>query len=825
MPSVDDSRPGPEHRKFSINSKDLSLSKSPEDGTLTPNDSTEDPDPRLVALSQLLPDGSIYRTPESIQDEVTSRSSHVLRVYSQLQGLMGAFQNISEGWMKKRVAQRKDLMKSAWPDIPQSHRPDHELLISRNPSMRSMCWDWVICLRDPPEYGKLISTAEDSYALARVISRIDFYTWEGLQVLEIQEKILEFLLDCCGRILKDHRVAELASEWTTLDDLNREAPYCPPKPTTSDLGKLHSLMAAELSRIAETVRDCCAANPAFSTTSKEWPDRVASFIAYDAYCPAIAGRIIWDLLLELELLKVMNPEVTETILIKYCDESPSLRRWMDSLLCFRSILVRYHTTFVEEIVMALHTEASFRRYFDNNRKITRNSVSAIWQTDKLFVLLKDMSKKFNDGYFSRTRHIILEIERLLQNNFGEKKRLSPRMLRAIGIAGLFGSLIEEFDAIHPSVGTKAILSDHEDTEGRLEEIIKWRLFPSITYKEHALKYLPGCFGDPDGSSFTFSYVERNLATFWKRYDQAYEELAGRSIHTYEPPVFQCQMNPRSITPVAEHEPRVDDELLQATLNQNTPVPGGNDNNTNPDMSGSSIRGERWSEQDDDEPLPSTNSGQANQSEKEGSKSDDPHDTDFLGTGHTPAFEFTERSRKIFRKIFSPYSNPPSRIRWNDFLTAMADAGFSVVKQCGSAWLFMPLNLSPEKWIILHEPAALQQDKNSSDLSIDFNAAQLYARRLTFAYDWDQTMFQSSETTSESSKKKNKRKPALKDDKEMANERPEEKCNGTGRNLKDNTELDGKIPAEQHGKAFLEKGVKVETKELKSEAEDEEERMI
>ncbi|KAI1415065.1 hypothetical protein F5Y13DRAFT_187750 [Hypoxylon sp. FL1857] len=104
------------------------------------------------------------------------------------------------------------------------------------------------------------------------------------------------------------------------------------------------------------------------------------------------------------------------------------------------------------------------------------------------------------------------------------------------------------------------------------------------------------------------------------------------------------------------------------------------------------------------------------------------------------FEVDKRSKKVFNMLFyvpfATRSRLPGEIPWADFLYAMHYVGFGIEKLGGSSWQFTPgAALDGEEYargIQFHEP-------HPSD-KIRFRMARLYGRRLARAYGWCGEMF-------------------------------------------------------------------------------------
>jgi hypothetical protein len=103
---------------------------------------------------------------------------------------------------------------------------------------------------------------------------------------------------------------------------------------------------------------------------------------------------------------------------------------------------------------------------------------------------------------------------------------------------------------------------------------------------------------------------------------------------------------------------------------------------------------------------------------------------------TNIISVSNRAYAIFSVLFhDPYNNNkqlPGEIAWTDFLHALSSAGFSIEKQTGSAWLFVPAPTIGPSPIIFHEPHPSSK--------IPIHIARRHGRRLTRTYGWNSDTF-------------------------------------------------------------------------------------
>ncbi|RDI78631.1 hypothetical protein Vi05172_g11353 [Venturia inaequalis] len=104
------------------------------------------------------------------------------------------------------------------------------------------------------------------------------------------------------------------------------------------------------------------------------------------------------------------------------------------------------------------------------------------------------------------------------------------------------------------------------------------------------------------------------------------------------------------------------------------------------------------------------------------------------TASKQVFSLKARDHKVFRALFYQPSQDTTlgQIKWYDFLHAMISVGFTAQKLGGSAWQFTPTTAGYERCISFHEP--------HPDSKISFWVGRHMGGRLTRAYGWDRETF-------------------------------------------------------------------------------------
>jgi hypothetical protein len=116
-------------------------------------------------------------------------------------------------------------------------------------------------------YRRLVSWDDDQEAMMKTLNGLGFLPGTGLMILEIQQKLLDFLFSCCYSILHemdpDNMINEApikpepsplsdGAEWPTLASIAAEAPYHPP--ARLDFRRLKALVNAKRSIVENHIR-------------------------------------------------------------------------------------------------------------------------------------------------------------------------------------------------------------------------------------------------------------------------------------------------------------------------------------------------------------------------------------------------------------------------------------------------------------------------------------------------------------------------------------------------------------------------------------------
>jgi hypothetical protein len=196
-------------------------------------------------------------------------------------------------------------------------------------------------------YGRIVSWDDDEEAMMKTFNGLGFLPGAGVQVLEIQEKLLGFLLTCCYSILHEMDPSAMTSEATirpepsplsngaeypTLATIAAEAPYR--LPARLDFNRFKTLVNAKRLSVEDHIRGLREDPGYFADVLGDWsehrqeklPDmngkrhpvlgeplfweRVIGNVVTDAY----GGLVVWNIISEqLAQLATLQAKYSDSI--------------------------------------------------------------------------------------------------------------------------------------------------------------------------------------------------------------------------------------------------------------------------------------------------------------------------------------------------------------------------------------------------------------------------------------------------------------------------------------------------------------------------------
>jgi hypothetical protein len=781
-----------------------------------------------------LPQPSSFPTPAEVRQQAFEQSNTILSDWATLRKILDRHEEtLRKRWMKKSRAQRKTVLLTAWPNMPPTHRPDYEAFRKESTQKISLgtkfkeAYMWP-CInvedlvqgkslllfinsrgRHPPNmfaytdheamrfgrvtgainmpflntysmfldgqtaatYGKLDAWADNDKAFDMMMSGYGVHPGQGLTILEIQQRILGFLVKCCQLILHDLSPDSLTddqtpirpeppaivgdpAEWPTLASIAAEAPYR--VPANLDFGRLKAVIAAKRSAAEDHIWGLREDPGYFSDTVGNWSEhrqetlldtngkrhpaltdlkslfweRVLGNVIVDAYGALIVWNLIYQELTELDALKMKYPKVISP--------QPKLPpEYMKALLSFRYMLDQASKGPILYLKNGVPASPPLRSLFVREPQVPGSTMIRV-QTKRgvqidpmlwIFQTLWDDHKLFLCSLPS----LMDELERLIQSDPKQKERISAWVARILSDLGVIARARHELDIYQPwAAGMDYASADH-DKDIKAEFA---RKFVALTELESNFKNLSlAKVGMPSDGKFqypsdrrrteqateTMRKAEQNLDLFWKAADEQYKNKTGRSLHQAVKHLFteerELERTPEWVEPTKEPRKKKESEdsefdkmLSQLRVDHKEPSPA---------------------------EIPTTKAKVKTKGVTPSADSTAPPPAP-QPTSQTPDIQpimtVSKRAFKVFSILFHTpsQSDQPGEIPWPDFLHAMVATGFEPSKLYGSVWQFTPTKLDVERSIQFHEPHPRGK--------IPFRSARRFGRRLSRAYGWHSGVF-------------------------------------------------------------------------------------
>ncbi|KAI1127038.1 hypothetical protein F5Y10DRAFT_243534 [Nemania abortiva] len=781
--------------------------------------------------------------PSEVRREAKDRTTNIFAHYEKLQSILERHEaTIRKRWEKKTRTQRLTILLQAWPGMPLTHRPDFAAFYKHAGNLNSVArqhrssFVWPLInqedLGDPKtlllllnsrgrhhpnvfaasdgesmhlgkvtmaivpiflneyvmtlngmtrqeDYGRLIAWEEHEDAFDWMHTRKQFLPGEGLMILEFQERLLEFLVDCCKTILHDIPFDQTTSDqfviqpeplfkesldatgFSTLSIMAKEAPYRPP--ARLDLQRIESLLSARTVRaedhiwslredpsyFAETILDMKEHLVGVHSTSKPLRDdlwvRVISSVLVESFSQLESFAELRNQATHLrELSKKYGPELSP--------QKDLPEEYLAALLRFRHYLNQVTKGVLDRLKWSVAASPPLRAYFvrmdaRSTRVIVPNSVRRDKVTQQLIWLLQTLWEDGNDLFLCRMTTVIDELDRLLKAEPKALELVSPYVAMLIGELSITGECLRQLEIFQPWANgfENALVDREEGIKKEFEEHTKSWAQVHDTFKEKniiAVRQL----GDPSDGRFqypvgkrqnkpnieTLRRSEANLDAFWNAVDDILYQKAGSLKDTaYQQVLSQpryLQRTPEWVEPASRKEEK---------SNQNDKQNNGSYDYVSPSSrlfqetgSTSSARAE----------ILASGAGKSKVKRRgiPETESTSENDTAPPPPGSLldvqPTFKVDARALKVFRTVFfDPAANTTAgEVAWRDFLHAMDSTGFTAQKLYGSVWHFQPTRLDVERSIQFHEPHPRGK--------IPFLVARRHGRRLSRAYGWYGTMF-------------------------------------------------------------------------------------
>ncbi|KAI0204890.1 hypothetical protein F4808DRAFT_448528 [Astrocystis sublimbata] len=769
-------------------------------------------------------------SPSEVRQESKERSTNIFIHHKNLRGVLERHEaTIQKRWEKKTRKQRLGILLQAWPDMPLTHRPDFAafrkhaenlnkdlgepktlalLLNSRGRNhphifaasdgelmhlgkvtmaiVPVFLNQYVMMLNGmirQEDYGKLIAWDEQEDAFDLMHTRKQFLPGEGLLILEFQERLLEFLVDCCKIILHDIPFDQMMSNKfaaqpepplketfdatgsSTLGILSEEAPYRPP--AKIDLQKIESLLSARAVRAEDHIWSLREDPSYFAETMLEMKEHLPENLLTtkplrdDLSCARTIEAVLVESFFQLESFVELRNQATHLreLSRKYSPEiSPKddlPEEYLAALLKFRHYLNHVTKGVFNQLKTSAAASPPLRFLFvHNDLRFTRSSLikikpnSAVQKdkvTQQLVWLLQTLWEDDTDLFLCRMTIVVDELDRLLKTEPKARELVSPYMAMLIGELSITGECLRQLEIYQPWANgfEQALVDRGEGIKKEFTQNTKVWTQVNDTFKEKNTVIIRQ-LGDPSGGKFQYPAGKRqnkanievlrrseaNLDAFWSAVDDLLYQKAGSLDGTAYKQVLS--------------QPR----YLQRTPEWVEPATKKDSDNQKPNNgSYEYVLPSSWLTQDTGSALSARTEALAlgavgkvkvKRRGVSGAETTSQDDTASPPPGDLadpqPTFKVDTRALKVFRIVFfDPAANTTAgEVAWRDFLHAMDSTGFAAQKLYGSVWHFQPTRLDVERSIQFHEPHPRGK--------IPFLVARRHGRRLSRAYGWHGAMF-------------------------------------------------------------------------------------
>ncbi|KAF9100522.1 hypothetical protein BGX27_000354 [Mortierella sp. AM989] len=791
-----------------------------------------------------LPRPSSFPTPNEVRKEARERVTNIFKDWTLLNHIVQRYEaTIQKRWLKKTREQRKNILLTAWPNMSASHRPDMEaffrekargttafreaylwphinqedllkpklLLIFLNARARNFPsafsaadresfrfattsgkvtaaflneYTMMFTGRNTPEtYGQLYSWDDQDEAASWLFSQRGVHPGYGLQILEVQERVYHFLLECCLQILHEKPRESLMIDNNPIESeppalsiteggvnslavIAAMAPYR--LPASIDLAHLQGLVAAKQSAMEDHIWSLREDPSYFADTvldmkehrqellpdtkgrqhslmrpypSKQFWDRVAGNVVAEAY----SYLDIWSDL-HSQISKVISLKQRYESTIKYEDDLP--KDLLEAFLELEFSLSHYVKGPIQSLKTIVVASPPLRASFvrmpeEGNSSIIRvvQKPGSTWDRTQsrlmwLFQTLWDDQQRHLSGLIP----LLDEMERLVQNDPKARNLFSSRVTSMIADLSLISECKRQISLYQPWASTF-----EDEAAARQDELAAKYVQRTSRIQELDIAFKQISLADADPSDGKFFYpvekrrtkentelmqqAERTLDKFWEKLDKFILQKIDVSRQGALTQLLSDNrilhrtpdwVQPDPTLPPTDRQKENRVEELVKPLSQLY----------------FDIEHRTQSTVELREKTP-----QKTKAKTRGVALTTPsliEPSHPVGAQHSvdiqPTFNVDKRALKVFSTLFykPSSSDQPGEIPWNDFLHAMGATGFAMEKLYGSVWHFTPSKLDVQCSIQFHEPHPIAK--------IPFRTARRIGRRLFRAYGWHGDMF-------------------------------------------------------------------------------------
>ena len=764
---------------------------------------------------------------------------------------------LAKRWLKKSTAQKIKVLRTAWPEIPASHRPDlkaagdlktsTEKAESTNPdyfllgslnfenlSKPQHLLNFVESrARNPPcifarqdadsthfgnemlvlkvdylpsytmlligqdteaTYGRMIAFKIGDEAFEKLDSGIGFQPGEGLQVLEVQQRKMHFLVKCVETILQGqisvdgpvHCEPSLCEDsfpvpnpdWPSISQTMEDSQYNVPE--RFDIGRIRSIIEAKRNQVEDHLWALREEPAYFQQVVEEWSQhRYERIIDSDGcYDPEIGGSKFWHNVLVLVITEAYEMVVfwsslwnevrrfEELIAVKGLPQQPDelieppllhFLTWLDFTI--DNLIKGPIGLFKVGLVTAPNLRCGFERKWRSKegkdfsigiKNTTSNNNDRLL---RLAEILIDEKLRHPFG----VENICDEIDRELRSDEETRRRLSPWMAHVLSDLSLYVELKRQLAILNPLTRMQDSPEQCEDQTGfpQWARLLKGIHDTMALNQDLATLGLPlTLYRHPSSelqdrvANAVIQKGEVLLDRFWLEFDWYCVQKVGCRLQQALRDILDADQQPERTPDWLEPPPEAESDDSEEEWKWLPPFHRGCEAND-----GDAAEGDRDASNDGRFHDDITGSDQASLDGSSIMWNDQYDSDDGVSTTSTlidqtdqartlsqstqpaPTFQVTKRKYKVFTMLFHPSdaADVPPNLSWSDFVSAMAGIGLSPKRLHGSGWLFTPDGDTFGQGVVFHEPWPGKE--------IPFHMAKTMGRTLQRLYGLDGSSFE------------------------------------------------------------------------------------
>jgi hypothetical protein len=669
----------------------------------------------------------------------------------------------------------------------ESHRLGRGTLAFKYGNPGSFLLD-LVSQGDEDSYGRMWNFKTHPEVLEACAPRNYTVPHHGLLVLEAQERVTSFLVNCVKLLLHDlydetmlqgppaqpestlHTRSE--TEYLSLASVRAEAPY--QHPASLDFGRVAALLAATYDHAADnlwSLREDPGYFEAQMLDSGEYRGEhildsrqerhpVCNSGEEDRFWTRVIGdhlgaahfklEAFADLLYQAEMLRHLQSTQVDTD-----DEIQDLAIVHATLMLnFQNHLNHIAGMICAELCARFHASPRLRPY---SRRARETDPAAQVTGAKQYLHFKGnaiqerihwllLRLEYKDELYQMIgiTNIVDELQRLIDVEL-DTSLITSYLKSYVGDLAILSECLHQLEIYQPFAEMHGKLSDAQHAE--LERMYAKRVAPWLkmvdvfSERDCAL----GRLGAPTDGRFAYPVAkrrtrenvelmrnaEKNLDEFWRHIDQ---ETESRSLRLEDGACDRLFTQDRTLQRTPEWAEPVRESVQPAVRELYVPF----SQLFVHDQSTSDSPCHEDSRQQPKEKIKTRKPGNLEIPAAEEEAADELSEAD-----SDPHFVLNARAHKVFKTLFfSPSTtSTPGEVAWADFLYAMVAVGFVPEKLYGSVWQFSPDpdKLAVERSIQFHEP-------HGAGTKIVYRIARRHGRRLNRAYGWDGSSFTLEERT-------------------------------------------------------------------------------